>query len=281
MKYLWEGLHLLYICFISGYGYITPVTQLGKGLCIPYMLVGIPINVYLSANLGFFVALGITKLYTCLSNLVTGKIFCSKTKINTTISQPEVDLQTRDRGKRSSSGLSLLYINSEITQQAETSMNNDVSESEICRSSVTISERIDLADPQDHPPPPPPVVLDGPSTTPLWFLLLVLVSFCSLVSLMCSYIFTKWTYLDSCYFVVATFTTVGFGDMDILVRAIDNQVNIWIVMVLMTVIMQIGLVVVAGTITLSAERLKNKAKRMRRLLKKKENIINSISSIIS
>ncbi|PIK51585.1 hypothetical protein BSL78_11509 [Apostichopus japonicus] len=265
----WDGL---------GYGYITPVTQLGKGLCIPYMLVGIPINVYLSANLGFFVALGITKLYTCLSNLVTGKYVVLKTKINTTISQPEVDLPTRDRGKRSSSGLSLLYINSEITQQAETSMNNDVSESEICRSSVTTSERIDLADPQDHPPP---VVLDGPSTTPLWFLLLVLVSFCSLVSLMCSYIFTKWTYLDSCYFVVATFTTVGFGDMDILVREIDNQVNIWIVMVLMTVIMQIGLVVMAGTITLSAERLKNKAKRMRRLLKKKENIINSISSIIS
>lgn len=119
---------------------------------------------------------------------------------------------------------------------------------------------------------------DTSSVTPLWFVVLLLVMFCSMVSYLIKLFFENWTCLDSVYFVVATFTTVGFGDMDIFYTAEISEANVWLIIISMAVLMEVGLIVMAGTIQLCIERFSVKAKEVKDTLeKKRQSIVNTIS----
>lgn len=278
------GIHFCLTAITTiGYGYITPATQLGRGLCILYVVIGIPINLLFSAKLAYFIAKWITQLYVLLEKFTRRLVCKNRCKNNLTpkiidkideageFSQG-VDIQEDLRGTNGS----IQYINGSFSTSDETL--SPRSEVGILGEQPRIGHRNgtnlvsnilpsikDTANTSKDTLREAQQSNDEKTLIPLWFMFVLLVAFCSLVSaIMYREEHDNWSFLDAFYYVIITFTTVGFGDLHYKSsRDIKDFGILWWKMLYTYVLMEIGLAIMAAFITLWADRFQQGVKKAR------------------
>lgn len=305
--------------FLSGYGYIAPETQLGRGICIFYTIIGIPLNIFVLANLGIFVAQVVSKLYSLIEKCFScggnspeihdvdnlgdlhddeeihtdpdgvgecnpnAPITLTNTAIrynnnaytpddDTAVPNMTVDMQERNKMADEEEKATARNDVGKQSQKQNTETKETAIEENIKKE--TRAKKLQWEARRQTPRPKRQT-----TRIPLWFLCLILLIFCALSSTIIFYqrIGTpSWSYLDCVYFVIVTFTTVGFGDLKYGVpnfNDVDDTFT-WVKIVYIYILMELGLVVMAATITICSERWKENAKNAKNKLKRNRIVQN-------
>ncbi|XP_022091669.1 TWiK family of potassium channels protein 7-like [Acanthaster planci] len=250
-----------------GYGYLSPQTQLGRGLCILYALVGIPLNIIVMASAGKALARGSRSANGWLKRAFGRCAFWRKKVGPQTGGSIPPRTQSKGEGERSSRGrthLRTLSYSSEFTdwghrdlssstvEPARTHRDGEGDDGRSCTAPTDVDASADALHEED---------------SPAWvFVFLVLLYTCVFAVLM-KLSQPTWTVLDGFYFIIITITTIGFGDLVTTRNDPDvNQLSYYFVGCLSIVIPVLGMILLSAGISIVISQFGKKTKEIKQVL---------------
>ena len=199
--------------FVSGYGHITPKTDLGRVVTILYAIVGIPLTLLTIANLGGYMATAFRLLY---KNVCCGLFCCSCCKKSDPKKNASKQRDAAARYKDPQNG----------EAGASRALTADEPHEEICPQQLVIqspiqnqytdhSHKLDMelhwkegvqTVPQNNPKSQEKIYV------PMYVSLLLIATYIMSGAMLFTIWEPEWDYLIGSYFCFITLTTIGFGD---------------------------------------------------------------------
>ncbi|XP_070567562.1 TWiK family of potassium channels protein 18-like [Ptychodera flava] len=250
----WNYLSACFFCItvIStiGYGTVTPITQGGRLACMFYAFLGIPLFVIFLAKVGKLISTALQFLYhkfliarkRCRELVDAEKEAKGPTKTET------VGLQCDDLEEKPCEKVAMETI---AIQTNDNDRYLPVKEK--------VEEVIEEEEEEEEDEDRRTVVYNDTPVT-----LFVIICICLVIggSVVVTSLQSDWTYLDSFYFTVITFTTVGFGDLVIHDATTVTKDQLLARQSFLAVYIVIGLVVMSITLNLAQEQLNATAQRI-------------------
>ena len=292
----------MYHLYLSGYGYLAPKTQTGRGICILYTCIGLPLNLIFMACVGRNLARLIGVFYSKLQRLGRWIISLRKLglkqhtgKLNTC--EPHSQKKSIEMSKTiKDAGCKQIQEKVVVTGPTEVDGSTNYSaqylqwpgrdadtrslsqQSEVSAMSRSPS-RTTLADPVIEKKMKHPHYHDESAPdVPILFLLFLIAGYCGIGAWVMIRKNDLWTFLDGVYFWFITITTVGFGDLEI-TRDKNAGVDESTVLIQISIIsfVVVGLALMSACVTLCIERGHQYRRATQRLMCNAVDISNDVN----
>lgn len=181
---------------LTGYGHITPKTQLGQSLTIAYAIIGIPMFLILLADFG--------KLFTRAIKFVWG--YVRRLYYTGTCRRIRKQQQVRD----AMTGFSTVY---DIAIRRPSHFFGMGPDTDVESQASEAGKSMGNSYPETPTSPyPETIVVDDEFNLPISLASILLISYI-LVGAFVYTLWEDWTYFEAFYFVFISMSTIGFGDL--------------------------------------------------------------------
>ncbi|XP_038071503.1 potassium channel subfamily K member 18-like [Patiria miniata] len=247
---------------ITRYGFLAPNTQLGRGLCIIYALIGIPLNIIVMASAGRALARYTRSVNRSLRQTWTRCAFWKK-RVGPKM-ESSAPPRTRSKGEgtndqRRRTHLRTLSLNREEFSDWSNRTSGEQTTTE--RDGDDDDRGLGVTGSPEPWNGDAPMDAISDTSSPAWlFLFLVLLYTCFFSAVM---VITQpgWTVLDGFYYIIITITTIGFGDLQTSSNSDENtSLAYYLFGCLAIVIPVLGMILLSAGISIVVNQFGKKTK---------------------